>query len=38
VKRIALKIDRLKSIGFEPRMSSREAVRTAVEGLLEELS
>jgi UDP-glucose 4-epimerase len=37
VKRIALKIDRLKSIGFKPRMSSREAVRTAVEELLEEL-
>jgi UDP-glucose 4-epimerase len=38
VKRIALKIDKLKSIGFKPRMSSREAVRTAVEELLEELS
>jgi UDP-glucose 4-epimerase len=38
VKRIALKIDRLKSIGFKPRMSSREAVKTAVEELLEELS
>jgi UDP-glucose 4-epimerase len=37
VKRIALKIDRLKSIGFKPRMSSREAVRAAVEELLEEL-
>ena len=37
VKRIALKIDRLKSIGFKPRMSSGEAVRTAVEELLEEL-
>jgi UDP-glucose 4-epimerase len=37
VKRIALKIDRMKSIGFKPRMSSREAVRTAVEELLEEL-
>jgi UDP-glucose 4-epimerase len=37
VKRIALKIDRLKSIGFKPRMNSREAVRTAVEELLEEL-
>jgi UDP-glucose 4-epimerase len=37
VKRIALKIDRLKSIGFKPRISSREAVRTAVEELLEEL-
>jgi UDP-glucose 4-epimerase len=37
VKRIALKIDKLKSIGFKPRMSSREAVRTAVEELLEEL-
>ena len=38
VKRIALKIDKLKSIGFKPRMSSREAVRTAVEEILEELS
>jgi UDP-glucose 4-epimerase len=37
VKRIALRIDKLKSIGFKPRMSSREAVRTAVEELLEEL-
>jgi UDP-glucose 4-epimerase len=37
VKRIALKIDKLKSIGFKPRMSSREAVRTAAEELLEEL-
>jgi UDP-glucose 4-epimerase len=37
VKRIALKIDRLKSIGFKPRMSSREAVRAAVEEILEEL-
>jgi UDP-glucose 4-epimerase len=37
VKRIALKIDRMKSIGFKPRMSSREAVRTAVEEILEEL-
>jgi len=37
VKRIALKIDKLKSIGFKPRMSSREAVRTAVEEILEEL-
>ncbi|MFZ8788080.1 MAG: NAD-dependent epimerase/dehydratase family protein, partial [Acidilobaceae archaeon] len=37
VKRISLKIDRLKSIGFKPRMSSREAVRTAVEEILEEL-
>jgi len=37
VKRIALKIDGLKSIGFKPRMSSREAVRTAVGEILEEL-
>jgi UDP-glucose 4-epimerase len=37
VKRIALKINKLKSIGFKPRMNSREAVRTAVEELLEEL-
>jgi UDP-glucose 4-epimerase len=37
VKRIALKIDKLKSIVFKPGMSSREAVRTAVEELLEEL-
>jgi UDP-glucose 4-epimerase len=37
VKRIALKIDKLKSIGFKPRMSSREAVRTAVGEILEEL-
>jgi UDP-glucose 4-epimerase len=37
VKRIALKIDRMKSIGFKPRTSSRKAVRTAVEEILEEL-
>jgi UDP-glucose 4-epimerase len=37
VKRIALKIDKLKNIGFKPRMSSREAVRTTVEEILEEL-
>jgi UDP-glucose 4-epimerase len=37
VKRIALRIDKLKSIGFKPRMSSREAVRTAVGEILEEL-
>jgi UDP-glucose 4-epimerase len=37
VKRIALKIDKLKSIGLKPRMSSRKAVRTAVEEILEEL-
>jgi UDP-glucose 4-epimerase len=37
VKRIALRIDKLKSIGFKPGMSSREAVRTAVGEILEEL-
>jgi UDP-glucose 4-epimerase len=38
VKRIALKIDRLKSIGFKPRMSSREAVETTARKLLGETS
>jgi UDP-glucose 4-epimerase len=37
VKRIALRIDRLKRIGFKPRTSSREAVKAVVEELLGEL-
>ncbi|MEM1620167.1 MAG: NAD-dependent epimerase/dehydratase family protein [Fervidicoccaceae archaeon] len=37
VKRIALKIDKLIGLGWRPKMRSREAVRAAVESLLEEL-
>jgi UDP-glucose 4-epimerase len=37
VKRIALKIDKIKKLGFEPVMNSREAVRTTVRKLLEEI-
>jgi len=37
VKRVALKIDRLKSLGFKPSMGSREAVRATAKKLIEEL-
>jgi len=37
VKRIALKIDKIKRLGFKPAMNSREAVRTTVRMLLEEI-
>jgi UDP-glucose 4-epimerase len=37
VKRIALRIDRLKALGFRPRYSSREAVRLAAIALLGEV-
>jgi UDP-glucose 4-epimerase len=37
VKRIALKIDKVKKLGFKPAMNSREAVRTTVRMLLEEI-
>jgi UDP-glucose 4-epimerase len=38
VKRITLKIDKMKRIGFKPSMSSKEAVKTTVRKLLEEIS
>jgi UDP-glucose 4-epimerase len=38
VKRIALRIDRLKTLGFTPRFSSRDAVRLTVKSLLTEMS
>jgi len=38
VKRIALRIDRLKTLGFTPRFSSRDAVRLTVKSLLAEMS
>jgi UDP-glucose 4-epimerase len=38
VKRITLKIDKMKRIGFKPSISSREAVETTVRKLLEEIS
>ncbi|MCC6056596.1 MAG: NAD-dependent epimerase/dehydratase family protein [Desulfurococcaceae archaeon] len=37
VKRIALKIGKIKRLGFKPAMNSREAVRTTVRMLLEEI-
>jgi UDP-glucose 4-epimerase len=37
VKKIALKIDKIKRLGFKPVMNSREAVRTTVRKLLEEI-
>jgi len=37
VKRIALKIDKLRKLGFRPVMNSREAIRTSIKKLLEEL-
>jgi UDP-glucose 4-epimerase len=38
VKRIALKIDKIKKLGFKPAMNSREAVRVATRKLLEEIN
>jgi UDP-glucose 4-epimerase len=38
VKRIALKIEKLKTLDFKPTMSSREAVRTTAKRLIEELN
>jgi len=37
VKRIALRIDRLKALGFKPAMNSREAVARTVNALIDEL-
>jgi len=37
-KRIALKIDRIKSLGFKPKMMSREAIAKTVTELLEEVN
>jgi len=36
VKRIALKIDKLKQLGFTPKLNSRESVRTTAIHLLQE--
>jgi UDP-glucose 4-epimerase len=38
VKKIALKIDKIKKLGFKPAMNSREAVRAATRKLLEEIN
>ena len=38
VKKIALKIDKVKKLGFKPVMNSREAVRTTARKLLEEIN
>jgi UDP-glucose 4-epimerase len=38
VKRVALKIDKLKALGFKPSMNSIEAVRVTVKKLMEELN
>jgi UDP-glucose 4-epimerase len=36
VKRIALRIDKLKALGFKPFMNSKEAVRATAKGFVEE--
>jgi len=38
VKKIALKIDKLKQLGFEPKVNSREAVRLTAKSLLHEIN
>jgi len=38
VKRVALKIERLKALGFKPMINSRKAIRTAVKKLIEGLN
>jgi UDP-glucose 4-epimerase len=38
VKKIALKIDKLKQLGFEPRVNSREAVRLTAKSLMHEIN
>ena len=38
VKKIALKIDKLKSIGFIPKMSSREAIKATAEAMIKEIT
>jgi len=38
VRRIALRIDKLKALGFKPSMNSREAVRVTAKKLVEELN
>jgi len=38
VKKIALKIDKIKKLGFKPAMNSRETIRTATRKLLEEIN
>jgi nucleoside-diphosphate-sugar epimerase len=35
VKRFALKIEKIKKLGYKPRMSSREAVRATVQSIVE---
>jgi len=37
VKKIALKIDKLKELGFHPRRNSTEAVRATTKALLREI-
>jgi len=38
VKRIALKIDKIKKLGFKPAINSREAIKVAASELLKELN
>jgi len=38
VRRIALRIDKLRALGFKPSMNSREAVRATAKKLVEELN
>lgn len=35
MKRFALKIEKIKKLGYKPRMSSREAVRATVQSIVE---
>ncbi|MCC6004807.1 MAG: UDP-glucose 4-epimerase, partial [Thermofilum sp.] len=37
VKKIALKIEKIKRLGYKPRMSSREAIRFTAHELIKEL-
>ena len=38
VKKIALKTDKIKMLGFKPEMNSREAIRITAKKLLEEIN
>jgi UDP-glucose 4-epimerase len=37
VKRIALKIDKIKKLGFKPRLKSHDAVKISTQEILREL-
>jgi len=38
VKRVALRIERLKALGFKPSMNSKETIRVTARKLIEELN